>query len=451
MSSSKKISLRLYRFLLFLLCLLLLPASLLPAFTSKGQTDYETLFASSSPRQELSLYSQAAVLMDGDSGRILYAKNPQQILPMASTTKVMTCLLALENAQLSDTVEVSSYAASMPDVQLNMQKGETFRMEDLLYSLMLASHNDTAVAVAEHIGSALLAEESINLPPASVRTQEESREAVARFASLMNQRALVMGCKDTHFVTPNGLDAQDEAGIHSTTAADLALIMREAIQNETFLSITQTPSRSFSDLEGKRSYSVTNKNALLTMYQGALSGKTGFTGNAGYCYTGAAESEGRTFIVALLACGWPPYKNRKWTDARTLLSYGMENYHYRNVWQEPTLPRIQVHNGIRNNNVFDEADSIPLVLSHVPKELSLLLSEEEEPDFIYEVPDYLEAPFQAGIQAGSLHCVLDGMTMASYPLYTGETITTRSFSGYLTQTLKTWAGEIPLFGENPGR
>ena len=94
---------------------------------------------------------RAAVLMDGDTGRILYGKNQDQTLPMASTTKIMTCILALENASLDDVVEVSSYAASMPDVQLNIREGEQYRLGDLLYSLMLESHNDTAAAIAEHV------------------------------------------------------------------------------------------------------------------------------------------------------------------------------------------------------------------------------------------------------------------------------------------------------------
>ena len=99
----------------------------------------------------LELRARAAVLMDGDTGRILYGKNQDQTLPMASTTKIMTCILALENASLDDVVEVSSYAASMPDVQLNIREGEQYRLEDLLYSLMLESHNDTAAAIAEHV------------------------------------------------------------------------------------------------------------------------------------------------------------------------------------------------------------------------------------------------------------------------------------------------------------
>ena len=135
-----------------------------------------------------------------------------------------------------------------------MVEGEQFYLEDLLYSLMLKSHNDTAVAIAEHIGG-----------------------SVEGFAKMMNQKAQKLGCKDTHFVTPNGLDDKDEGGVHSTTARDLAMLMRYAIQNETFRKITQTREYSFWDLDHKRQFQVSNANAFLDMMEGAISGKTGFT------------------------------------------------------------------------------------------------------------------------------------------------------------------------------
>ena len=149
------------------------------------------------------LYAQSAVLMDADSGRILYAKSGQKERPMASTTKIMTCILALENGNLSDIVTVSGNAAGQPEVKLGMREGEQYILKDLLYSLMLESHNDSAVAIAEHIGS-----------------------STEGFADLMNRKAEELGCLHTYFITPNGLDAQDEKGVHHTTAEDLARIMK---------------------------------------------------------------------------------------------------------------------------------------------------------------------------------------------------------------------------------
>ena len=266
----------------------------------------------------MSLYAQSAVLMDADSGRVLYEKNGHEQMAMASTTKIMTLIVTLENANLDDTVTVSSYAASMPDVQLNIREGENYRLNDLVYSLMLESHNDSAVAIAEHVGG-----------------------SVKAFAALMNKKADEIGCENTYYITPNGLDATDGDKFHSTTARDLALVMsyciKESPQKEKFLEITRTPSHSFSDLSGKRSFSCTNHNAFLGMMTGALSGKTGFTNKAGYCYVGALERDGKTFVVALLACGWPNHKTYKWSDTRTLMEFGITNYDYRR-FDEAQIP-----------------------------------------------------------------------------------------------------------------
>ena len=278
----------------------------------------------------LELRARAAVLMDGDTGRILYGKNQDQTLPMASTTKIMTCILALENASLDDVVEVSSYAASMPDVQLNIREGEQYRLEDLLYSLMLESHNDTAAAIAEHVAG--------------------TREA---FAGMMNQKARDIGCRDTFFITPNGLDAEDpDTGrIHSTTAAELAGILRYCLfqspERGGFLRVTRAPSHAFSDISGTRTFSCVNHNALLTTTKGAISGKTGFTAGAGYCYVGAVKKGEKTFIAALLGCGWPPHRTYKWEDMGRLLAFGDENYDFYEILKEtPELPPIPVKNGI---------------------------------------------------------------------------------------------------------
>ena len=261
------------------------------------------------------LYAQSAVLMDADSGRVLFEKNGMEQRPMASTTKILTCILVLEKAGLGETAEVSRNAASQPKVHLGVRAGEKYYVQDLLYSLMLESHNDAAVILAEHVGGSL-----------------------EGFAALMNEKAKEIGCADSHFITPNGLDAEDEEGAHSTTAADLAKIMRYCItlspKKAEFLEITRTSSRAFSDVEGKRSFSCVNHNAFLGMMDGALSGKTGFTGKAGYCYVGALTRDGKTFIVALLACGWPNNKTYKWKDTRKLMESGLKNYEYRNVWED---------------------------------------------------------------------------------------------------------------------
>ena len=290
---------------------------------------------------ELQLYAKAAVLMDADSGRVLYGKNAQEKLPMASTTKIMTCILALEYGNPDEIVEVSSYAASMPKVKLNVKSGENYYLRDLLYSLMLESHNDSAVVIAEAVGG-----------------------SVEQFAAMMNQKARDIGCFDSYFITPNGLDAKvnDTGKVHSTTAADLAKIMAYCVtdspEKEKFLEITRTQGYDFTDADGTRSFHCNNHNAFLGMMQEALSGKTGFTNNAGYCYVGAVESEGRVFTVALLACGWPNNRSYKWSDMKKLAVYGMERYQYRDIYEEQKFSDIPVRNGIagKGGTPYEEAD-----------------------------------------------------------------------------------------------
>lgn len=246
-------------------------------------------------QEDLSLYAGSAVLIDADSGRILYGKSAAEPMANASTTKILTCILAIENGGLDDMVTVSDYACSMPQVKLGFSPGDMFSLEDLLYSLMLESHNDTAVAVAEHIAG-----------------------SVEAFADLMNAKVEELGCADSHFVTPNGLDGEDEGGAHHTTAYDLSLIMAYCIQNETFLKITQTLSAEIATADGARSWTLTNHNAFLQMKDGSISGKTGFTAKAGYCYVGAYQSGRHVYTYALLACGWPNHKEYKGSMKKSL-------------------------------------------------------------------------------------------------------------------------------------
>ena len=342
-----------------------------------------------------SLSSLSAVLIDGDSGRVLYGKNENDVHPMASTTKIMTCILALENSSPDDEVTVSSYAASMPDVQLGIREGETYRMEDLLYSLMLESHNDSAVSIAEHVAG--------------------SREA---FADMMNQKARDIGCTDTWFITPNGLDAEDEetGKVHSTTAKELARILRYCMvlspKNEEFLTITRAPSHSFSSLSGTRSFSCINHNALLTTMEGALTGKTGFTNGAGYCYVGAVKKGEKTFIAALLGCGWPPNKTWKWQDMRKLISYGNENYDYYEILKESVeFDDIPVRNGI-------EADTGLAVDYPDPMSLKVLMRADEPVTIKKKTVTGLSAPVEAGMPAGQVDYYVGDDLVASFPVKT---------------------------------
>lgn len=371
------------------------------------------------------LYALSAVLMDGESGRILYEKDGYTARPMASTTKIMTCIIALEYGDLDSVVTVSKYAASMPDVQLNIKEGQTFVLRDLLYSLMLESHNDTAVVIAEGVAG-----------------------SVEEFAKLMNDKAKTLGCKDTYFITPNGLDASEGEGndekIHSTTAADLARIMSYCITNDTFLEITRIGEYTFTDkkideaggiVNGSNNYKVINRNTLLKNMDGLISGKTGFTSLAGYCYVCAFENEGRTYIVALLGCGWPNNKNYKWADTKKLLKYGMDNYNLKELFIDNiSLPRVRVDDGVYGN-YYDfgvngiASDNWVYVDTYMDKgTLKALVNAEEQIKPTIHVKKAIKAPVKKGQVIGNVKYVLGNGIEREYKIRIAKDISKRDYT-----------------------
>ena len=340
--------------------------------------------------KETELYAKAAVLMDADSGRILYEKNGEESLANASTTKILTCILALEYSQSDAVVEASSRAASAPKVHLGMQAGQKFYMLDMLHALMLESYNDCAVVIAEHIAG-----------------------SVEDFAAIMNQKAKEIGCKDTYFITPNGLDGTDKNGFHHTTASDLALLMRYCVmqsdKRDEFRAITATRSYSFCEINSGRSYTVTNRNAFLDMMAGAFSGKTGFTGNAGYCYVGALTSNDRNYIVALLACGWPNNRTYKWSDSKKLMQYGIDNYDKVNLecvdLNLEKMGAIPVENG--QGSCIGEMTYVGIKLGMSKGESEILIAKDEEIKISYQMKSRLTAPVEADVAVGRV-CITVG-------------------------------------------
>lgn len=240
-----------------------------------------------------SLSSDCALLMNADTGQIIYGKNENVAHANASTTKIMTCILALEKCKLNEKVKFSPYAASIEPSKLYANAGEIFYLKDLLYSLMLPSHNDTAVAIAEHVSG-----------------------STAKFVKLMNKKAAEIGCTNTHFATPNGLDAGYN---HYTTASDLAKIAQYAIKKPMFRKLVSTGYYSFSNLNTGRSYSIGTTNALLGNVPGVQGMKTGYTNKAGYCFVGLSYSaRGNTYISVVLGAD---SSSVRWQDSRTLLTY----------------------------------------------------------------------------------------------------------------------------------
>ena len=244
----------------------------------------------------------SAVLMNPATGEVLFAKEPNLRLPPASTTKVLTALVALEHLDPNARVLVSPQAASAPPSRIGLRAGESALTQDLLYGLMLKSGNDAAETLAEAAGG-----------------------SVYGFAELMNAKAWQIGARNSHFVNPHGLPNDD----HYSTAYDLALIFRQAMNNPMFADIVRTRNAALRIESSQGPYGdwrmvpVVNHNRLLGSYEGTLGGKTGFTLKARRCFVGEVDRDGVRLIVAILNS---PTSSALWRDARTLLDYGFAHY-----------------------------------------------------------------------------------------------------------------------------
>lgn len=346
--------------------------------------------------------AQSAVLMDYKTGRILYSKNENEPLAMASTTKIMTAILAIENGNLEDTVKVSKNATKAPPVKMHLKENEEIKLKNLLYALMLQSSNDAAVAIAEHI-----------------------YKDVETFCDNMTKKAKEIGAKDTVFRTPNGLDHLD----HHSTAYDMAIIARYALNNQQFMDIINTKQVSFKT--NMSTYDVINKNRLLSEFEGANGVKTGYTGKAGHCFVGSATQNDMTLISVVLASGWGENgKKQKWIDTKTLLNYGFKNFSYENILsQNDCLDTISIIKG--------EKDIMPL---YYEKDIILPISKDEKEKISIKL-DYiksLEAPVKKNEKVGVANVYINDTLAAQTNILTKENINKKTFSYYINDIFKNW-------------
>jgi len=240
--------------------------------------------------EPLSVSSNNAVLIEESTGRVLYEKQAHDRKPVASITKLMTAIVAIEEGNLKDTVKASERAIHTEGSSIYLQKGEKMSLEDLLYGLMLRSGNDASVAIAEHIG-----------------------ESVEGFVYMMNEKATYLGMTNTHFSNPHGLDEED----HYSSAYDMAILMQYAMKNETFKEISAAKEYK----SEKRSYKWKNKNKLLTqLYSNATGGKTGFTKKAGRTLVTTAKKDGLPLIAVTL--NGPD----DWNDHTALYEWGFKEH-----------------------------------------------------------------------------------------------------------------------------
>lgn len=289
--------------------------------------------------------SKGSVLIEKDSKRILYDKNAEVPLPMASTTKIMTCIVALENGDLDEVVTASSRAVKAPKVKLDLQLGEKQTLGDLLYSLMLESHNDTAVAIAEHIGG-----------------------SVENFCVMMTEKAKEIGANHSNFQTPNGLDSPE----HYASPYDLAVVAAYALENPKFVEIVNTTNINIptKELKGSRTHGLQNKNRFMYIYKGAEGVKTGFTSKAGHCFVGAANRDDMELVAVALGAGWGNKgKDQKYKDVITLMDYGFNNYKkYQVLEKTDNFTTIDVEKGKADKVNLGTSEGVMLPLTKDEKE-----------------------------------------------------------------------------------
>ncbi|MBP3912256.1 MAG: D-alanyl-D-alanine carboxypeptidase [Niameybacter sp.] len=346
-----------------------------------------SLYASEVPG---TIYSKGSVLIEKDSKRVLYEKNAHEKMAMASTTKIMTCIVAIESGKLDEIVTVSGKAARAPKVKLNLKTGEKQKLGDLLYSLMLESHNDTAVAIAEHVGG-----------------------SVEEFCAMMTEKAKAIGAENTCFETPNGLDGQ----AHYSTPYDMALIAAYALDNPEFVKIINTPQIEIptTQLEGSKKHVLINKNRFLSQYEGAEGVKTGYTSKAGHCFVGAVKKEDMELIGVALGAGWDSKgKSRKYTDVIKLMNYGYNNYKkYKVLDKGEEKGSVKVTNG-----------KVEDVTLYVDETVILPLTEHEKETIELKktVTDELQAPIDENQVVGKVEVICDGKVLKKVDLLAGQKV-----------------------------
>lgn len=318
------------------------------------------------------LTARRAVIYDRTSKRVLWGKQENTRCAMASTTKIITCLVVLEKAKLTDVVEISKKAGGTGGSRLGLKAKDKVRVQDLLYGLMLRSGNDSAVALAEHVGG-----------------------SVAGFAELMNQKAQELGLKDTHFVTPHGLDETE----HYTTAYELAVITDVALQNKKFVEIVGTKSCNIMINDTPRT--IANTNELLGNLAGVDGVKTGFTNNAGRCLVTSTTREGHQIICVILGADT---KKIRTTDSVKLIQYVFSNYEY--IDAEALMQEEFEQWKMQNNTLEIEKgkEMIPQIKIEDTQieEIPILKQDKANIRVELEIIDSIKAPVNSGEVVGKI-------------------------------------------------
>ena len=344
--------------------------------------------------EAMTVAAKGAVLIDGESGRILFGQDENRLLPEASCTKIMTALLALENCALDERVTAGKNAHGVPGTSIYLSEGESLSMEQMLYGLMLRSGNDAAVAIAEHVSG-----------------------SVSGFANLANARARELGA-DASFVNPHGLDADG----HAASALGLARIMRAAMENPDFRTITSTQKKIIPWVGNEYSRVLENKNRLLSTYEGATGGKTGYTSKAGRCLVFSAQRDGMELIGTVLNC-------YDWFDtAARMLDYGFENFRMEHAFDSgQEVARVTVLDG-------DEAS----VAAVTGEKLACAVAVGSKPEVEIET-SALTAPVKKGQVVGRAKLIENGQVVDECTLLAAQDVKAWSIGAAILNVFRNWA------------
>jgi D-alanyl-D-alanine carboxypeptidase (penicillin-binding protein 5/6) len=334
----------------------------------------------------------AAIVIDAKTGRVLFEKDAYSKRPMASTTKIMTAILAIELGNLDDEITVGESVNKVWGSIINLRQGEKLTLEDLLFGLMLSSGNDAAIVIAEHIG-----------------------KTVEGFLDLMNEKAKLLGARNTHFMSPHGLDTEG----HYSTPFDLAIITRYALNNPEFSKIVSTKQAT---IPNRNLY---NTNEMLEIYPGADGVKTGYTNKAGRCLVTSATRDEKRLISVVLNC---ENRYKRAESSRKILDYAFDNYlEYVLLKPGEILGYTPVVKGIDTCVPVGTIDRIIYPLKEeefekVKKEI-----------YYYE---YFNAPVFAGMDGGYIRFVLEGEVLAESKLKIWNSVEKGDFKFYFNKMVR---------------
>lgn len=322
--------------------------------------------------------AECACVINALTGDVVFSKNMNKRHAMASTTKIMTAIIALENCGMDEVITVSANAAAQEGSAAYISENNQIYMKDMLYGLMLNSGNDAAMAIAEHVAG-----------------------DAEKFADLMNEKALEMGLRDTHFVNPSGLDDPE----HFTTAGELALIARYALSNQDFREIVSTQTYQAQPINSEEKLYFSNHNKMLSLYDGAVGVKTGFTKATGRCLVSAAERDGMEFIAVTLG------DSNDWNDHMEMLDYAFSEYYPKKVIEEGMKVKIADIDGNMYEMVAAEDFIVPF------KEHDRI-----SVDIISHIANNLQAPINAGEKVGYIEVLYNGNSIGNVDIISSSDI-----------------------------